>query len=1053
MNKKNNLKTTLLLIAILYTAAAFIDVTIENTLLTNYRSAQKAATTASLNEVSKAVQGRIEQNLNLISGVPAYLSTRHNVTKEEFEAIAANIFKMQTMLRSMALTDGFIVKYVYPEQVNGKVLGVDLSKVPGQRNLALRAASRMEMVADGPIPLVQGKYGIIGRQAIYRNNRFDSMISAVIDINKIRTFARADAARRGLTIAFRNNKDTESVFGNKYLFKPDSGAVIVPMNIMEMNWSVAGIPSDGFPTSFPYENYIHLYIFLFMLLATVLIIYKHVKVRENIGLNTMLRMAQSVGQMGSIVCLSSKHEVVMSEEAFRLLRHKYVAKMSVDNFLKMVDKEDREKTLHIMMPASIKPDTKTEITFKLNNHEVYIKLTAEPLYNIHNELAGFEGVLSDITRQKKILNELAESESRFRDLVLCTSDMVWEMDLECHYTYFTGRAQEIYGYSEEDMLGKTPGFLEKTSSEKTSVFFCSTIVRNGLPIKDMERWIKDTEGNERCFLINGVPFFDEQGNLKGYRGVDKDITEQFKLKTEREMIFRVSRDGIAVIDHKARFKDCNEAYLKMTGYSYEELMTKSCYDLTPPEEIERSKNMLKELLETGYYDKFEKTCLTKDHRRVTVQMTLSVLSEDKILVSSRDITDIKQYQDKIEKSEKQLKSIFDISPIPMSMLDENNKPIMLNSTFTETFGYDIASVPTLDDWWRRAYPDPGYRDHVTKAWFEYMRQIKTGENPEPLQAVVTCADDTKKVVVFLYAPFNNGCIIAGYDVTSRVSTEKKLQEYVSIVDQNVSISRCSEDGIITTVSEAFCKLCGYTREELTGNMHSMLHNPNMDNKIYDELMTALFNGNSWHGELYKIRKDGTPFWTDTLIYPMTDECGIKKGYIAIDQDITDKKHIEQLSVTDKLTGIYNRIRLDEVLHTEFVRFSRSATPFSVILFDIDFFKKVNDTYGHLVGDAVLRALADLVKASVRENDIFGRWGGEEFLIICAGTDSDGAGVLAEKLRNKIELYDFPEVKTITCSFGVAEVTEKGTDNMVKNADDSLYKAKQSGRNRVAVYKA
>lgn len=1052
MNSKNNLKTTFFLLALLYTAALIIDVTVENTMRSNFKAEQTTKVTASLNEVSKAIQGKIEQNLNLISGVPAYLSTKDTVSKNEFYTIAENIFHLPNMLRSMALTDGYVVKYIYPESANQKLIGVDLSKVPGQRDLAVKAAMTRGLVADGPIFLVQGRYGIIGRQAIYRNNHFDSMISSVIDMSKVQKFAEDTANRYNLKICFRKKHSPIMFFGERELFNRDSKAIIVPVNIMNMQWELAGLPSQGFKSEFPYENYVHLYIFLFIFMSTVLILYKHFKVRENINLNSMLRMAQSVGQMGSFICFSNKNEILMSEEAFRICRNKFKRSITINDFLMMIDDSDREKVLTALMPSETIPNKKTEITFKIMNAEIYVRLTAVPMYNIHNERSGIEGVLTDITQQKTILKELAESEARFRDLVLCTSDMVWEMDTNCRYTYFTGQAKEIYGYNEQDMIGKAPVFIDETNIDKTSVFFCGTIVKNGLPLKDMERWVKDVNGNERCFLINGVPFYDSDGKLKGYRGVDKDITEQFKLKTEREMIFRVSRDGIAIIDRKTRFKDCNQAYLNITGYSYNEILTKSCYEMTPEEERDKSQAMMAELIKTGYYDKFEKTCLTKNGKRLTIQMTLSVLSDNRILIAARDISDIKEYQRKIEQSEKQLKSVFDVSPIPLCMLDRDNTPLLLNKTFEETFGYNLDNIKSLDDWWRKAYPDKLYREKVKSGWTEYVERIINGEEQEPVQAIVRCNDGSNKDIVFLFAPLDGGSIIAAYDITARVEIEKKLQEYISIVDKNVSISRSNDEGVITSVSEAFARLCGYTKQELIGRKHEILHHPDMDRSIYENLVFTLMSGKSWHGELHKINKDGSPFWTETLIYPMVNDIGNREGFIAIDQDITDKKRIEELSVKDKLTGIYNRIKLDEVLHTEFLRYSRSKTPFSVIMFDIDFFKKVNDTYGHLVGDEVLKKMSWLVGSSVRENDIFGRWGGEEFLIICPDTDAKGASTLAEKLRRKIELYEFPEVERVTCSFGVAEIESLGADNIVKNADDALYRSKQTGRNKVETHK-
>ncbi|BAH73838.1 GGDEF domain-containing protein [Solidesulfovibrio magneticus] len=158
-----------------------------------------------------------------------------------------------------------------------------------------------------------------------------------------------------------------------------------------------------------------------------------------------------------------------------------------------------------------------------------------------------------------------------------------------------------------------------------------------------------------------------------------------------------------------------------------------------------------------------------------------------------------------------------------------------------------------------------------------------------------------------------------------------------------------------------------------------------------------------------------------------------------------------LSLTDRLTGLCNRRRLDQVLSGEWRRAHRYGTPFSVIMIDLDNFKDVNDTFGHAVGDAVLLRVADILLAVVRETDVVGRFGGEEFLLVCPETTVEDARVLAEALRRELQDTDFPIVGRITASFGLADYeADPGPAALVARADKALYRAKQSGRNQVIV---
>jgi diguanylate cyclase (GGDEF)-like protein len=161
------------------------------------------------------------------------------------------------------------------------------------------------------------------------------------------------------------------------------------------------------------------------------------------------------------------------------------------------------------------------------------------------------------------------------------------------------------------------------------------------------------------------------------------------------------------------------------------------------------------------------------------------------------------------------------------------------------------------------------------------------------------------------------------------------------------------------------------------------------------------------------------------------------------------RDLEALAHTDLLTGLFNRRKLDEALAEEAERAERNDAPLSLILGDVDNFKSVNDRHGHKVGDEVLVAFAALLRDAVRPTDTLGRWGGEEFMLVCPGTDLAGATALAERLRQRVETTDLPEVGTRTCSFGVATLAPgESTDGLVARADAALYRCKRNGRNRV-----
>ena len=166
---------------------------------------------------------------------------------------------------------------------------------------------------------------------------------------------------------------------------------------------------------------------------------------------------------------------------------------------------------------------------------------------------------------------------------------------------------------------------------------------------------------------------------------------------------------------------------------------------------------------------------------------------------------------------------------------------------------------------------------------------------------------------------------------------------------------------------------------------------------------------------------------------------------------TINKKLELLSTTDQLTKLFNRHKMNSELEKEWKRTMRYRNEFSIIMFDIDWFKKINDTYGHQAGDSVLEEISKLTKKILRSTDVVSRWGGEEFLVLCPETSLNAAQVLAIKLCSAIERYQFAVNVTVTISAGVCEFAmQKNIEELIKKVDEKLYEAKRQGRNTVVV---
>lgn len=284
------------------------------------------------------------------------------------------------------------------------------------------------------------------------------------------------------------------------------------------------------------------------------------------------------------------------------------------------------------------------------------------------------------------------------------------------------------------------------------------------------------------------------------------------------------------------------------------------------------------------------------------------------------------------------------------------------------------------------------------------------------------------------------------------ASEEKFKAIIEASPDGIAIS--SLDGIVEFLTEKSYSMWGHqSAEECIGrNILEFIHESHQQKAIY--YVNEMIKGSLTGAEEYlMVKKDGSLFYCEVNANILRDKNNNPIGVLYMERDVTERKQLEEelkdLVTKDQLTGIYNRRKIDEVLMKEKAQAETRDHHLAVIMVDIDMFKLVNDQYGHLVGDQVLTEVTSILSQGIRSIDVLGRWGGEEFIIICTDTDLKGAVVLAEKLRQMIANHDFQMVGKKTCSFGVAQLRKDETiDSLLIRSDQALYRAKDQGRNRV-----
>lgn len=306
------------------------------------------------------------------------------------------------------------------------------------------------------------------------------------------------------------------------------------------------------------------------------------------------------------------------------------------------------------------------------------------------------------------------------------------------------------------------------------------------------------------------------------------------------------------------------------------------------------------------------------------------------------------------------------------------------------------------------------------------------------------------------------CIVR--DITVRKATEEKLRQseallrgIASQVPGALYQYRMAPDGSrsFPYFSEGIVALAGLPLEAISGPatdpaMSRIL--PEDAERIEDQTRHSAANMANVHVEFRALHADGSIRWIECRSTPQKEADG-SILWTGILLDITQRKlaeeRVQAMAITDGLTGITNRQELGRLLEKEMARAARYASPLTLIMYDLDHFKSINDRFGHNTGDDVLKTVAGLVSETLRGSDIHGRWGGEEFMVLLPQTGLDAARKVAEKLRHTIAHHRFEGPGSITASFGVAQLAP-GEDArpLAQRVDEALYRAKALGRNRV-----
>jgi diguanylate cyclase (GGDEF)-like protein/PAS domain S-box-containing protein len=285
-----------------------------------------------------------------------------------------------------------------------------------------------------------------------------------------------------------------------------------------------------------------------------------------------------------------------------------------------------------------------------------------------------------------------------------------------------------------------------------------------------------------------------------------------------------------------------------------------------------------------------------------------------------------------------------------------------------------------------------------------------------------------------------------HDITERKQAEEKIYlQNLALKTASHAVVVTDKDGAVQWANQAWCELTGYSENEVIGKNMRILKSGKQDETFYKSLWNTILAGEVWRGELTNKRKDGELYVEEQTITPVLDEQGDVKNFIAIKQDITERKQMEdelrELGTRDALTGLYNRRYFEE----EMARQERGRLfPISLIMADVDGLKKINDQRGHDVGDELIKRIAQILTTAFRAEDVVARIGGDEFAALLPNSDAKAAESALVRVRQVLQEYNASRAgPSISLSLGVSSA-EKSTPLYIvlKRADVNMYREKR-----------
>ena len=750
------------------------------------------------------------------------------------------------------------------------------------------------------------------------------------------------------------------------------------------------------------------------------------------------------------------------------------------NSLEYVHPEDKDKVRQQAIKC-LKGESSDSYEYRYIKKNGEIMWILEMITSIvyHGKRAAL-GSFMDITARKHMEEALRQSEERYRTVIEDIEEGYYEVDLQGNFTFASDSICATLGYPREELIGMSyKNYVPNEQFDYVYNIF-KKVYETGKPIKSYSL-INIRKNGERIHVEDSVaPLSDKNGKIIGFKGITRDITQRKimeEILQKSEDYFREitenSSDVIIITESNGNIKYCSRSVERCLGYKPEELTGKNAFNFIYADDLPRAANDYSKAIQT------KDTAIPNEFRvvhkdgsvRLFEGLGKNLLDNPSVagfIMNIRDVTERKHLeiqkeaaQKSLRESEEKYRTILEKMEEGLFELDLKGNITFVNDAECRKLGYSREELTGMN---YRQFQD----ENTAKKTRQIFSEVYKKEEPIQLLDVEIIRKNGSKA-------FNEISVSLLKDKQGKATGFRGISRDVTVRRQMEEMIRQSEEkyrtiinevdewyfeidlaGNVIFVNDAIVRSVGYPPERLIGLNYKSFTSEERSGEVFKIFRQVYETREPIKNFPYEfVLPDGKITFFELSVFPKLDDQGKVVGFRGVGHDVTERKRTEEqlnyIATHDFLTGLPNRMLLMDRLKMATAQAKRNAQKLALMMLDLDNFKNVNDSLGHMVGDKLLKEISLRLTGRLRQNDTICRLGGDEFIILLPAIERvedavEVAKIILESFEQSFICNDHLINSSISIGIAIYPDDAQDIDVLMKNADMAMYYVKAHGRN-------